>query len=88
MDDLKRINQLANFALLEWPDNIDISDDAPTDYVPQIQTRFPAAEWAAMHEHHALPDGWHMMSYDAFLVERRKLMAAIIRRGFETLKAL
>jgi hypothetical protein len=26
------------------------------------------------------------MAYDAFLIERRKLMAAIIRRGFESLK--
>ena len=39
-----------------------------------------------MHECHALPEGWHQMSYDTFLQERRKLMAAIIRRGFESLK--
>lgn len=87
VDDLKRINQLANFALLEWPDNIGISDDAPTEYVPKVQARFSSGEWTAMHEHHALPNGWHTMPYDVFLVERRKLMAAIIRRGFEGLKA-
>lgn len=87
VDDLKRINQLANFALLEWPDNIDISDDAPADYVPQIKARFSAEEWVAMHAHHALPDGWHMTDYDAFLFERRKLMAAIIRKGFDALKS-
>lgn len=28
-DDLKLINQQANFALIEWPDNIDISDAEP-----------------------------------------------------------
>jgi hypothetical protein len=87
VDDLKRINQMANFALLEWPDNIGISDDAPTVYVPQVQSRFSAEEWASMHDHHALPDGWHTMSYEVFLGERRKLMAAIIRKGFEALKA-
>lgn len=87
VSDLKRINQLANFALLEWPDNIDISDDAPADYVPQVQARFPVGEWGSMYEHHALPDSWHTLSYDDFLVERRNLMAAIIRKGFETLKA-
>ncbi len=86
VDDLKRINQVGNFALLEWPDNIDISDDAPTDYVPKIQPRFSATEWTCMHEQHALPAGWHTMPYDAFLIERRKLMAAIIRKGFESLK--
>jgi hypothetical protein len=87
VSDLKRINQLANFALLEWPDNIDISDDAPADYVPQVQARFSVGDWESMYEHHALPDSWHTLSYDDFLVERRKLMAAIIRKGFETLKA-
>jgi hypothetical protein len=86
IDDLKEINQLANFALLEWPENIDISDTPPADYVPQIQRRFPSEEWARMYEHHAMPENWHKMSYETFLQERRKLMAGIIRRGFETLK--
>ncbi|MHB1307530.1 MAG: GmrSD restriction endonuclease domain-containing protein [Limisphaerales bacterium] len=86
VDDLKRINQVGNFALLEWPDNISISADSPTEYVPKIQPRFSAEEWSRMHEHHALPESWHAMTYDTFLIERRKLMAAIIRKGFESLK--
>lgn len=86
VQDLKRINQVGNFALLEWPDNIDISDDSPTVYVPKLQARFPAEEWRRMHECHALPESWHTLDYDTFLIERRKLMAAIIRAGFESLK--
>ena len=86
VDDLKRINQVGNFALLEWPDNIDISDDSPTAYVPKIQPRFSADDWSRMNEHHAMPELWHTMPYDTFLIERRKLMAAIIRKGFESLK--
>jgi hypothetical protein len=39
-----------------------------------------------MNEHHAMPELWHTMPYDTFLIERRKLMAAIIRKGFESLK--
>ena len=84
--DLKVINQMANYALLEWPDNIDISDDPPADYVPQIKSRYNATEWQRMHEFHALPDGWELMPYSDFLVARRKLMADIVRRGFETLR--
>ncbi len=86
VEDLKKINQLANFALLEWPENIKISDAPPAEYVPKIRPRFPADEWARMHEHHAMPENWHQTPYETFLQERRKLMAAIIRRGFETLK--
>lgn len=86
VEDLKRINQVANFALLEWPDNIGISDGAPAEYVPELRTRFQAEEWERMSRFHALPEGWQTMPYDEFLVERRKLMAAIIRQGFESLK--
>lgn len=85
IDDLKQINQQANFALLEWPDNIDISDEAPSAYVPALKNRFSTAEWQAFHEHHALPPKWEKMDYHAFLAERRKLMAQIIRRGYESL---
>jgi hypothetical protein len=38
-----------------------------------------------MHEMHALPEGWETMPYPEFLEARRKLMAGIIRRGFEAL---
>jgi hypothetical protein len=85
-DDLKLINQQANFALIEWPDNLDISDDPPSQYVPKIRARFAPDEWQRMHELHALPGNWENMNYTDFLIERRKLMAAIIRRGFESLK--
>ncbi len=84
--DLKVINQMANYALLEWPENISISDDPPSDYVPQIKGRFEPTEWQRMQELHALPENWEMLSYSSFLQARRGLMAAIIRRGFESLQ--
>jgi hypothetical protein len=84
--DMKRINQMANLALLEWPENIDISDTSPPKYLPKIRARFSADDWQRMHEAHALPGEWELMNYDDFLIERRKLMAAIIRKGFESLK--
>jgi hypothetical protein len=83
--DLKIINQMANFALIEWPENIDISDDPPAQYVPEVRKRFNDDEWKAMCESHALPENWQTMAYDEFLPARRALMANIIRRGFETL---
>jgi hypothetical protein len=84
--DLKVINQMANYALLEWPENISISDDPPSKYVDEIRPRFEKPEWERMNEMHALPEGWETMSYEAFLRARRGLMASVIRRGFETLQ--
>jgi hypothetical protein len=83
--DLRVINQVANMALLEWPDNIDISDTPPVEYLPKMRERFGDAAWAQMCELHALPDGWETLPYEEFLRQRRVLMAAIIRRGYEAL---
>ncbi len=82
--DLKLINQAANFALLEWPDNLKISAASPTDYVPLMRERFTEAEWEEMCRFHALPEGWEQLPYDEFLSCRRALMAQIIRQGFES----
>ncbi|KRT35075.1 GmrSD restriction endonuclease domain-containing protein [Acetomicrobium hydrogeniformans] len=80
------IYQTANYALVEWRDNIAISDKAPKDYVPQVEARFTGEELQKMYTLHALPERWYEMEYTTFLNERRKLMADIIRRGFMKLK--
>jgi hypothetical protein len=83
VSDLKQINQVGNLALLEWPENIDIGDDPPSEYLPKIRRRFDPATWTAMCRLHALPDGWETLSYQEFLAQRRRLMAEVIREGFE-----
>lgn len=80
------INQMANYALLEWPENIDIGMTPPGQYAPAIRERFSDAQWDKMLSDHALPNGWEDMAYPDFLEARRKLMADIIRQGFESLK--
>jgi hypothetical protein len=83
--DTKEMNQIANFALVEWSDNINISDLSPAQYVPKYAARFSEQEMEQIRYWHALPEGWEHMDYQAFLVERRKLMAKVIRDGFERL---
>jgi hypothetical protein len=79
------INQIANYALVEWQDNIEISDKAPSKYLTTYLDRFNSDEIAQMYYWHALPENWQNMKYDNFLVARRKLMAKVIRDGFESL---
>jgi len=83
--ELRQINQIANLAYLEYVENIGVSDSAPSEYVPKLRSRFSDAEYERMCDLNALPLGWEKMRYDEFLVERRKRMADIIRRGFEAL---
>lgn len=81
-----RTNKVANYALLEWPDNIKISDQPPADYFPAMfAERVPPADAAKARFWHALPEGWELMPYDEFLLERQKLIAKVIKAGFEHL---
>lgn len=81
------INQVANYAWVEWTDNIAISDQSPSDYAPQFEARFSSQELKRMYYWHALPERWYEMDYYQFLEERRKRIAQVIRQGFETLKS-
>lgn len=78
-------NQIANYALVEWTDNIDISDKAPARYVPAYEARFSKKEIEQMYFWHALPENWHLMEYHEFLEQRRKKIAQVIHAGYQQL---
>jgi hypothetical protein len=82
INSVRDINQIANYALIEWDDNISISDTPPTVYWPQYAKRFDAPELIAMRAWHALPDDWWLMDYEEFLAARRPLIAKVIQRGY------
>lgn len=80
----RRINQIANMALVEWFDNISISDQAPTAYWPKEvgHKKIPEATLARQREQHALPAAWPAMGYEEFLDQRRQLMSQVARKAF------
>jgi len=83
----RETNQIANYALLEWPDNNAIGDAAPAEYYPRLVEDL---EWVPelreqMSWWHALPGDWYQMQYQDFLQERRKRLAEVIQAGFESL---
>ena len=80
------INQMANYAYIDWKDNMEILDEAPSVYYPVVCEGRGQEEIQRMEEENALPHGWENMPYEDFLVERRKLMAAKIKQAFEVLK--
>ena len=86
--DKRLVNQAANYALVEWSTNIEISDSPPREYVPKLEAKFTSEELQNMYCWHALPERWYEMEYSLFLQERRKRMADVIRQGFGTIKAI
>jgi hypothetical protein len=87
IESLKDVNQIANFALVEWPKNIAISGQDPATYWPAYSQNIATPQLERMQFWHALPDGWHKLAYNEFLVARRRRLAEVIQAGFERLKA-
>ena len=94
-----RYNQIANFVVAQSEINIQISDRPPATYFAELLAQCGGGtlkyggitdqdELAANLRQHAVPDGVFgplAESYDAFLGERRKLMAAKLRVYFQGL---
>ena len=83
-DDRDR-NQNANFAFIEWHDNIEILDTSPAEYMNDQLAKIPASDKPVIYEMHALPNDWEHMDYFDFMKQRRGLMARVIKKGFEKL---
>lgn len=81
-----KINQMANYAFIDWKDNAEILDESPSVYYPVICEGRSAEQIRIMEEENALPHAWETMQYETFIVERRKLMAAKIKAAYEILK--
>ena len=81
-----QINQMANYAYIDWNDNMTILNKAPAEYYPVVCEGMSDDEVIKMESDNALPHGWERMEYDEFLLQRRKLMARIIKQAFLTLK--
>jgi hypothetical protein len=83
--DNRETNQIASYTMVEWGDNLKISDQPPADYVPKLSERFSGKELERMYYWHALPDGWEQRAYGDFLRQRRELMAKVIRDAYHQL---
>ena len=84
---MTRTNQIANFAFIEWADNIAISGKKPSEYFPEYFGKLPPTDREQAAFWHALPPDWEQMDYFEFLQARRKLLAAVVKAGFERLRS-
>lgn len=58
VESVRDINQIANYALVEWDDNIAISDAPPAQYWGKCAGRFVQTTLNTMMQWHALPESW------------------------------
>ncbi|NLF21138.1 MAG: hypothetical protein GX588_06975, partial [Clostridiaceae bacterium] len=83
-DDRDR-NQVANYTYIDYATNIVISDRPPIEYVSEFRAKLGEEEYRRTCRENALPENFESLDYPTFLNERRKLMAGIIRQGYERL---
>lgn len=83
-DDRDR-NQIANFAYVDYPTNISITDSAPSQYISDLKKFYGLSKFAEMSRQNALPDNFENMNYFEFLSARRILMAKKVKEAFEML---
>ena len=60
-------NQIANYAFVEWPDNLSTGDSPPCDYFPTLFGKLSPQQQNQARSWHALPEGWEHMDYWDFL---------------------
>lgn len=78
-------NQIANFTYLDYATNVDISDDAPIDYVGRYKERLGGEGYKLACEQNALPEGFENLEYMEFLAQRRVLMARTVKKAYDEL---
>lgn len=81
-------NQIANFTYIDYPTNIEISDDPPVEYVERFKKKLGDEQYKISCRQHALPLGFEKMEYAEFLTQRRILMSETIREAYNKLCTL
>lgn len=84
--DIKDTNQVANFIYLWYNDNIKISDKSPKDYYEEMIQKYwkeKVNKWLTDND---IPLNFFELSYNDFLVERRKLMIKSIKNYFKIIE--
>ena len=78
-------NQIANFTYLDYPTNIDISDDPPIEYVGRYKEKLGEEGYKTACEQNALPENFETLEYNDFLAKRRVLMSETVKKAFKEL---
>lgn len=78
-------NQIANFTYLDYTTNIDISDEAPAEYVSRYREKLGKEGYRLACAQNALPENFEQLPYPEFLKQRRLLMAQIVKKAYNEL---
>lgn len=70
---------------MNYTTNIDISDEAPAEYVCRYREKLGEERYRLACAQNALPENFEQLSYPEFLKQRRLLMAQIVKKAYNEL---
>ena len=70
---------------LDYPTNIDISDDPPSEYVGRYKEKLGEEGYKTACEQNTLPENFETLEYNDFLAKRRVLMSETVKKAFKEL---
>ena len=82
----KDYDKRANFTILDYETNIDISDDAPEKYVKRYKEKTEPNIFNSTMAQNAVPLDITELSYEKFIEDRKKLMVKIVKAAYESIK--
>ena len=66
-------------------ENIDISDDPPSEYIGRYKEKLGEEGYKIACEQNALPENFETLEYNDFLAKRRVLMSETVKKAFKEL---
>jgi hypothetical protein len=82
----RTVNKIANLTVMERSGSAGPEAKSPHEHWPTYAAMTEPRVLERMQDWHALPPGWESMEFEQFLSARRKLMAQVVREGFEQLR--
>jgi hypothetical protein len=81
------VNKIANLAIMDRSGNAGPGARSPHEHWAHYAATTEPHLLEQMQRWHALPPGWESMEFTEFLAARRRLMAGLVKYGFEQLRA-
>ena len=78
-------NAVGNVAFVDWPSDVRVEHGNPTDYWSVLTRHLDEEKLSKWMYWHALPLGWDSSDYRSFLERRCRLMARVVRDGYDKL---
>lgn len=82
----KDFDKRANFVILDYQTNIEISDKNPKEYIPEFKNKLNSEIFKSTMEQNAIPENITELTYEQFIEKRKDKIIQIFRNAYDMIK--